>query len=473
MVRTRFAPSPTGSLHLGNARVAVLNWLHARRSSGSFVLRIEDTDVERNIAGADRALLADLRWLRLDWDEGPREDGSELGDHGPYHQSQRMSLYAKQAAVLRATGSAYPCFCTDEALAERRESALAAGASPHYDRRCLSLSGEEVRRREQAGEPFALRFRVPTPGEVLVGDVIRGEIAFDAGSLGDFVLLRSDGRATYNFAVVVDDIAMEITDVIRGAGHLSNTPRQVLLFQAFGRPAPRFAHVPNVLGADRQILSKRHGARPLAEYRAEGYHPDGVLNYLSLLSWSSASGDEVLSPEQLRAEVELARIGSADVVFDPGKLRWLSAKHIERMPLEALVEAVAPFVDRERFPLSDALLPVAVGAVRTHLSTFSEINDHLPTFFPGNTPAPAAESGQAVVAAARRKLGEIEEWNEALVGEAIRAAGKEADARGRALYEPLRLALTGREHGPPLVAVLLVQGRDRSLTALDQAGRAP
>jgi glutamyl-tRNA synthetase len=466
VTRTRFAPSPTGSLHLGNARVAALNWLFARHTGGTFILRIEDTDTERTIDGAGGALLADLRWLGLDWQEGPGEEGPDVGPHAPYHQSRRSQLYGQRAAELRARGLAYACFCTDEELAERRERALAGGGTPHYDRRCLALPPAESTHLQASGRPFVLRFRVPDEGSVLVRDVIRGDIAFEADALGDFVILRSDGRATYNFAVVVDDVAMQITHVIRGSGHLSNTPRQVLLFNAFGAVAPRFVHVPSVLGPDRQKLSKRHGAQALAEYRAAGYHPDAVLNYLSLLSWSSPSGREVLSRDELIHEIELERMGSADVVFDPVKLRWLSGKHIERMPLPELLAALEPFLDRERMPVTEEKLPVAVAAIRSHLTTLGDINEQLEAFrLARKQPLPAGT--QPIVRAVAAALGDLESWDEQTISAAVRAAGESAGVKGKALFAPLRHALTGGEHGPPLAAVIAAHDRGGILAHLD------
>lgn len=449
MIRTRFAPSPTGSLHVGNARIAVLNWLFTRKQQGTFVLRIEDTDVDRNVTGAEQGILDDLQWLGLQWDEGP--DGGELG---PYRQSARGGIYRRYAEKLRDATLAYACFCAADAAedsGERREQCA-----------CASLDPDAARYRA-SNEPHTLRFRVPADTVIAFDDVVRGRVQFASEDIADFVILRSDGRPTYNFAVVVDDIEMRITHVIRGVGHLSNTPRQALLFDALRAGRPVFAHVPMVLGPDRQKLSKRHGASGMAEYRAQGYHPDGLLNYLSLLSWSSPSGEDVLSREQLIEEISLERIGAADAMFDPARLSWLSSKHIERMPLDALVDAVRPFVDHSRFSLNEAELASAVAASRTHYATFADVNEQLAMFFPL---AGADVTDSPAIGTAAVILGRLTDWNE----DALRAAVKEVAAasglRGRALYEPLRRALTGREHGPPLPAVLFVQGRERVLAAL-------
>lgn len=474
MVRTRFAPSPTGQLHVGNARLAVLNWLFARKHGGAFVLRIEDTDEERTAAGSEAQILDDLAWLGLAWDEGPDRGGP----HAPYRQSERLSLYHDHARRLADAGLAYPCYCTPEELEERRQAALARGEPPHYDGTCRRLTREDAARLEREGRRAALRFRVQEDGDVAFHDVIRGDVRVHASDIGDFIVLRADGLPTYNFAVVVDDARMEITHVIRGVGHLSNTPRQVLLFEAFGYALPVFAHVPQVLGPDRQKLSKRHGAKPVAEYRREGYHPDALANYLSLLAWSSPTGEEVLGREQLVDEVSLERIGSADVVFDPVKLHWLSAKHIEAMPLGELVEAVSAHLDRERFPIPDEALPVAVKAVRSHLGAFSEINEQAAPFTGMLDAAGIAardalrgdEAAQAVLRAAIEALAAVPEpWRAEELAAALKAIGAEAGARGRALYQPLRVALTGAEHGPPLVAVLEVVGRAATLRLLREA----
>ncbi len=466
VVRTRFAPSPTGSLHVGNARLAVLNWLVARHHGGDFLLRIEDTDVERNVAGSEEAIFRDLRWLGLDWDEGPGVDGTPApGAYGPYRQSERAHVYRAAAERLRAEGWTYPCYCTDEEVAARR-AALEEGAREAPDP-CATLTAAQRAAHERAGRTAALRFRAHVEEPVRVHDVVRGSVEFAPETLQDFVLLRSDGRPTYNFSVVVDDIAMAITHVIRGAGHLSNTPRQVLLFEALGAPLPVFAHVPTVLGPDRHKLSKRTGAQALAEYRAEGYHPDALVNYLSLLSWSSPSGEEVLSRAELIEQISLERIGAADVVFDPVKLRWLSGKHIARMSADDLTAAARPFLP-EPLPIEDALLPEALDAVRTHLETFADAAPQLATLLPPERSAALPADAAPVLRAARDVLADVE-WSDDALKAAIRDAGRQAGVKGPALYEPLRLALTGAPHGPQLTATLRVQGRARVLARLDTA----
>ncbi|HEX6069862.1 MAG TPA: glutamate--tRNA ligase, partial [Longimicrobiaceae bacterium] len=327
--RFRFAPSPTGQLHVGGARTAILNWLLARHAGGAFVLRIEDTDLDRHVPEAEAAILADLRWLGLDWDEGPDVGGP----YAPYRQSERSAFYAARAAELLERGHAYPCTCPPSAEGGSDRRARCACASRPW---------------EETPSGASLRFRVPDERAVVVEDAVRGEVVFPAGSIEDFVLVRGNGRATYNFAVAVDDASMRISHVIRGSDHLVNTPKQVLLYEALGEPLPRFAHIPLILGEDRQKLSKRHGATSVGEHRRAGYMPEALVNYLSLLSWSSPSGEEFLPLERLVAEVDLDRVGASDAVFDPEKLRWLSSRYIQELPNDALVERVRSHVDLAR-----------------------------------------------------------------------------------------------------------------------------
>lgn len=479
-VRTRFAPSPTGSLHVGNVRTAVVNWLVARHYGGEFIVRIEDTDVGRNVEGAERALLVDLEWLGLDWDEGPDRAG-DRGPHAPYRQSERGEIYGRQARRLLEAGAAYRCFCGPATLEAARARALEEGRSPRYAGTCRALSPAAASARAGAGEPHVLRLATPDEGEIVVEDVIRGRVVFDADEIGDFVLVRSDGVPTYNFAVVVDDAEMEISHVIRGAGHLSNTPHQLLVYRALDVQPPTFAHTPTVLGPDRKKLSKRSGARPLAALREEGLHPDAVLNYLSLLGWSSPSGDEVLSRDRLIREVTLERMNAGDVVFDPEKLRWMSARHIDEMTLEELAEATRPWVAASpRRSLLGERYPEALAAIRSHLSAFGEVVEQLRPFagpaeereegseeLDRSESAPPGEDHRGVLAAVRETLAGLEAWEPDALQAAVKEAGASAGARGRELYIPLRRVLTGDDHGPPLVAILRVQGRETVLARLD------
>lgn len=476
-VRTRFAPSPTGSLHVGNARTAVLNWLVARHHGGDFILRIEDTDLERSVPGAEARLMADLQWLGLDWDEGPDPGGGgERGDRGPYRQSRRGRIYDRYARRLLDAGAAYRCFCEPETLEAERRRALDEGRSPGYGGACRRIDPGPAAERAAAGDAHVVRLATPLRGDVAVDDVIRGRVTFDAATIGDFILVRSDGVPTYNFAVVVDDAEMAVSHVIRGAGHLSNTPHQLLLYRALDLDPPAFAHAPTVLGEDRAKLSKRTGAPPLQALAEEGLHPDAVVNYLSLLGWSSPSGDEVLSRDRLVEEITLDRVNAGDVVFDPDKMRWLSGQHIARMGLDELADAVRPAVADSRYAsLLDDRFPTALAAVRSHLTAFSEITDHLDPFLgPDPDAGPALEPAERrVVREVRDALAELEAWDEASITAAVRAGGAAAGAQGKALYVPVRRALTGHDHGPPLAAVLVVQGKEPAVGHLSRAVDEP
>ena len=455
-IRTRFAPSPTGHLHVGGARTAILNWLIARRYGGTFVLRIEDTDVERNVAGAEAELLDELRWLGLEWDEGPGVGGA----FGPYRQSERGELYRSRAAWLVERGLAYPCTCPPATTEQ-------ANGSPE---RCPCAQ----RGKAPVEGTASVRLRVPDAGEIVVDDVVRGRVTFPLASIEDFVLLRSDGRPTYNFAVAVDDAAMRITHVIRGADHLVNTPKQMLLYQAFGEPVPVWAHIPLILGADRQKLSKRHGATSVGEHRREGFLPPALVNYLSLLSWASPSGEEFLPRERLISEVELERVGASDAIFDRDKLRWLNSRYIQELAPEELTAFVTTFIDPERDSFPPETLPKIAAALRNRISVLSEVNRELEHFTGPKTQSqietreelandPAAlDTLQAV----RSALAELPSWTPEEIGAAIREAGRGAGVRGRALFRPVRVAVTGEEHGPDLATVMEVLGRERTLALL-------
>ncbi|MEX2530301.1 MAG: glutamate--tRNA ligase [Gemmatimonadota bacterium] len=465
-VRTRFAPSPTGSIHLGNLRVAIFNHLFARHHGGTFVLRVEDTDFDRNVEGALEEIMDDLRWAGLEWDEGPDVGGP----HAPYRQSERGEVYREVALRLRESGSAYPCFCSDEAVEAARVEGRPGPGCPGG---CRELSEEEASVRQRDGTPPVLRFSVPS-GRTSISDEVRGDITFDNKDIGDFIILRGDGRPTYNFAVVVDDVSMRITHVIRGSGHISNTPKQALLFDAIGAPRPVFAHLPMVLDSERRKLSKREGAEGVRKLREEGYPPDGVVNYLSLLGWSPGDDREILDRRELVEAMDLGRIGASDTVYDPEKFEWVCAQHLARMGLSELVAAVVPWIDRSRFDLSGPEAEGAIEALRTRLSTFAEVNEHLDLVFPApdvlaagraEIPPEAAPTLRAV----RDRLTHAQEWTPDELSTAVREAGKGMGAKGRDLFHPVRLAVSGVRQGPDLGLVLAAQGRERVLEALERS----
>src|SRR5918992_1824432 len=338
-IRVRFAPSPTGYLHVGGARTALFNWLLARRHGGTFVLRIEDTDVERSSEEMVTGILDGLRWLGLDWDEGPAVGGP----HAPYFQSERLERYRALASRLVEDGHAYYCYCSAEALQKKRDDAQARGGSTQYDRTCLTLAPEDIARLEATGAARAIRFKVP-PGHTQFLDFVHGPIDFDNANIEDFVILRSDTYPTYHLSVVADDVDMGITYVVRGDDHISNTPKHVLLFNAFDQAAPRFAHVPLILGADKKRLSKRHGATSVMEYKRLGYLPDAMVNFLALLGWSPGDDRELMSRDELIAAFTLDGISGGNAVFNTEKLDWMNGQYIARMPVDDLARAVAPFL---------------------------------------------------------------------------------------------------------------------------------
>ncbi|MBC7252997.1 MAG: glutamate--tRNA ligase [Actinobacteria bacterium] len=467
MVRVRFAPSPTGHLHLGSARTALFNWLFARGQGGTFILRIEDTDPERSSRSMEESILRDLKWLGLDWDEGPDVGGP----HAPYRQSERGEVYREHARLLVEKGLAYPCFCTPEQLEEKKRRALAEGRSPLYDGSCRDLSPGEIRRREAGGERPALRFRVPER-EIAFQDLVHGLVRFPVGSVGDFIILRSDGRAGFHFSVVVDDATMGITHVIRGEDHLTNTARHLLLFEALGYPAPMYLHHSLLLGPDGGKMSKRHGATAVREYREMGYLPQALANYLALLSWSPPEGREVLDLGELVELFDIGDLSRSPAVFDRERLDWLNGKHLRRMPLEELVRVAGPFAPRWS---GHPLFPVMVESVLDNITNLGELPGCLEAYGePVEPEERAAEWLRGEVAAkvlekAAQLLREhdirsLEDAQEAVAR--LRRAFAGHDLKPKEILMPLRVALTGRDRGPALHYLIYVLGREECLRRL-------
>jgi glutamyl-tRNA synthetase len=472
-VRTRFAPSPTGRLHLGNVRAAAFNWLLARHGGGEFILRVEDTDVQRNVEGGEAGIIEDLKWLGLDWDEGPDIGGP----HGPYRQSERSEAYRAAVDGLIAAGSGYPCFCSEQELSEETEEFGEGRSALRYSGKCRNLSVAERAERLDRGDPHVIRFAVPDGVDTVeVKDEIFGTISTPTSDIDDFVLRRTDGRVTYNFAVVVDDVEMEITHVVRGVGHLSNTPKQALLFDALGKRRPAFAHLPTVLGPDGRKLSKRHGAAAVADLRAQGYPPDAVLNYLSLLGWSHPQEKEVLTREELTASISLARVGRSDTQLDMEKLRWVSSQHLAKESLQALSAHVRPFVAADRYPAALEHLEAVVDTLRTRMATYGDINEHLGLLFPPDADVGPrrAELGKnsetrKVLTSVREALDEATDWSPEALDKTLRAAGAAVEAKGAVLFHPVREVLIGSEKGPDLGKILVAIGREEALRRFDRA----
>jgi nondiscriminating glutamyl-tRNA synthetase len=461
-IRVRFAPSPTGLLHIGGARTALFNWLFARHESGSFILRIEDTDLERSSAELERGLLDDIEWLGLSWDEGPGKDGG----HGPYRQSERAGIYRECVDRLIGTGHAYPCFCTDDELTAKREAAKAEGRPPQYDGTCRDLSTEQKQEKRDAGLPESIRFFVRGDDVRTVEDMARGTVEFPPDMVGDFVVMRSNGMPTYNFAVAVDDGQMGITHVIRGAEHLSNTVRQLLVYEALDMPVPRFAHIPLILGSDRSKLSKRHGAPNIDDYRKRGYPAESLINYLAFLGWSTKGEDEILSVEQLVAEFELSRVSDSPSIFDEDKLNWVSANHIRRGGSEKYLEQAMPFFPEELTKRYDREeLTKIFDMASENLPCFERLPGETASFMPGPPVYDEEALGilagtEEVLTALRDKFASLPDWSYDPVKAAIKETGKETGVKGKGLFMPLRVALTGLSHGPDLAAILILRGRE-------------
>lgn len=445
-----------------------MNWLLARHARGSFVLRIEDTDVARSDAGHESALIEDLRWLGLEWDEGPDIGGPR----GPYRQSERLPMYRAAAERLLSEGPAYPCYCTDEELAERRTRALAEGRAPRYDGTCRNLSDAARRAREAEGRRGAVRFHV-SGDEVRFQDLVRGEIRFGGGAVGDFIILRSDGYPTYNFACVLDDAAMGITHVVRGEDHLSNTVRQQLLYAALGAPPPLFAHVSLILGPDREKLSKREGSSSTAELRRLGYLPEALVNYLALLGWSPEDGREKMSPAELVERFSLDRVNRAAAIFDVAKLTWLNGLYIRERSAEDLYPLAAPYLDAAGVRDRDR----GIAMLRAVQSEIERLSDLPPALGPLTHGARSDEAREILsgprtaelLGAVTRGVAGLPEWSGPAFRAAIVAAGTSLGIRGRDLFLPVRAALTGRAHGPELPLVAEALGRDTVIERLEQA----
>lgn len=469
-VRVRFAPSPTGHLHIGGARTALFNWLFAKHEGGEFVLRIEDTDTTRSTKESEAALLSDLRWMGLDWDEGPDVGGP----YGPYRQSERSDIYREQAERLLADGSAFHCYCTDEELEEKRKRALAEGRVPQYDGTCRDLSPEARAAFEADGRSPVVRLRGPER-DVTVRDAVRGDVEFSRDMLGDFIILRSDGRPTYNFAVVVDDAHMEISHVIRAEDHLPNTMRQLMLYDALGERPPEFAHVSLIVDRDRSKLSKRRGASSMAELREQGFLPDAVVNYLALLGWSHPEAREIMTREELVAAFDLARVNPSPAAFDEDKLKWVNGHSIRELPLRRVAELARPFAAAAGLNEPDgARFEDMVDLTRDGVARLSDFPEQLSVFFdvPLEFEPEAAEwvesgAGLAVCAAL---LDRVSRGTGAIDAERFAAdlkeVGKELGERGKTLFMPVRAALTGRTHGPSLGRLASIMGRQRVVDRL-------
>ncbi|MDD8020210.1 MAG: glutamate--tRNA ligase [Acidobacteriota bacterium] len=456
-LRVRFAPSPTGFIHVGNARTALFNWLLARQKGGIFVLRVEDTDLERSSQEYERNLIKDLHWLGLDWDEGPNTGGK----FGPYRQSERLELYHQYAKQLLEADQAYYCFCPQEELERERAWALAEGRSPVYSGRCRHITLKEAQERIKAGEKAAIRLKVPEEGLVRFTDLVRGEVEFDLKLIGDPIIVRSNGMPAYNFSVVIDDALMDITHVIRGEDHISNTPRQILLYQAFGWPLPVFAHLSMVMGKDNTRLSKRHGATSVDQFRREGVLPQALCNYLSFLGWSPPEGKEVLTLEELVKLFDLSRVNRSAAIFDYEKLYWLNRQHIKLLPAEKKLTLSLPYLQEAGLageditPAQSQWLSEAIELFLEGSNKFSDLPEKFLLIFDFQPESLDEESRQIISSDSARKVlkafinktAGVTEFNYEFFAHITGEIKKETGVKGKELYHPLRVMLTARASG--------------------------
>lgn len=479
-IRVRFAPSPTGALHIGGARTAYFNWLFARQNQGVFVLRIDDTDLARSTEASYEQILDAFRWLGLDWDEGPDVGG----DYGPYRQSERLTLYQAQLSKLVDAGKVYPCFCTPDELQAQREAAQKEGKAPRYSGKCRHLNEEQVRHKQDAGEACVYRLRTTDTGETVIRDVIRGDVVFRNEEIDDFIVWKADGTPTYHFASCVDDSLMEISHVIRAEEHLSNTPRHVALFDALGFAPPMFAHVPMILAPDRSKLSKRHGATSVAEYRADGILPEALINYLLLLGFAPGDDKEVLTRAEAVSLFKLERVAKHAAVYDVKKLEWLNAQYFRaQSPDVVLQQAWLSLVDnrlvngQETNRETMAWIRTIVEFVLTRSRNLADLLEGMRPFFDAVTvydakgvrkqfDDPAVTMRLRAVA---KCLEQVAPFTTVRVEVAFRQLIEELGVKGGQLIHPTRLALTGVTVGPGLFDIMTLLGQSACVSRLDEA----
>ncbi len=471
-IRVRFAPSPTGHLHIGGARSALFNYLFARNQGGKFIIRIEDTDQQRNVESAEEKLMASMRWLGVEWDESVDVGGP----HAPYRSMDRLDIYTKYLAQLLEEGKAYYCYCTPEELEKEREEMKARGDMPMYSGRCRNLTPAEREQFEKEGRKPSIRFRVLENKEYTVKDHVRGEVTFESNGIGDFVIARPDGIPTYNFAVTVDDYLMEITHVIRGEEHLSNTPRQLMIYEALGVEAPDFAHVALILNQDRQKMSKRDETvvQFVEQYRDLGYLPEALMNFLVLLGWSPEGEEEIFTKEQLIEKFSLTRVSKSPSVFDPEKLKWMNNHYIKQQPLERVVELCLPHLQaagllaQEPTPEQLDWTSRLVALYQEQLAYGAEIVELTSIFYKNEIEygeearvVLAEEQVPAVLQAFNDEIQALESFTAEGIKQALKSVQKSTGHKGKALFMPVRVAATGELHGRDLNDTLALLGKEK------------
>ena len=471
-MRVRFAPSPTGPFHIGGARSALFNWLLARKTGGKLILRIEDTDLERSSRESEENIKNALKWLGIDWDEGIDIGG----EYGPYRQTERLPIYAEYTERLLASGKAYRCYCTDQELDAERQKLMAEGQTPRYLGKCRQLTAADEAALLAEGRKPTVRFRVPENQDITFQDAVRGTVSFDSNGIGDYVIVKSDGIPVYNYAVVLDDALMKITHVVRAEEHLSNTPRQILLYQALGLPLPIFGHVSLILGKDRSKMSKRHGATSVEQYKALGYLPEALVNFLALLGWSPVGEQEIFSSAELIELFSLDHVAKNPAVFDIDKLNWINSQYLKRLDLGTLTDMALPhlreagLIEAELTAERKAWVTQVVGAVREYISFAAQIPEHAAVFFQDEITMENDETADVlrdpdvpqVMEAFLNKLAAMDPVDGEQVQAALKAVGKELKLGGKKVFMPVRVALTGKMHGPELIALIPLLGIART-----------
>jgi len=477
-VRVRFAPSPTGHLHLGGARTAIYNWLLAKKYGGTFILRIEDTDIKRLFPGAIEGILDSLSWLGLNWNEGPLVGG----DYGPYQQSKRMELYRNAAYKLLEEGKAYRCFCEPKELEERRRIALKEKRPPMYDERCRKLSKKEIDELLKMKKPFAIRLKIPETGVTEINDLIHGKIVFKNKFIEDFVLLRSNGDPTYNHSCVVDDNAMKISLVIRGDDHIPNTPKQVNIYKALSYPIPKFAHLPMILGPDGSKLSKRHGATAVGEYEEVGYLPQTMLNFLSLLGWSYDDKTTIFSKDDLIEKFSIENVSKNPAIFDIKKLDWMNGYYIRNLTVKELAKLITPFlqesdllpkkisnVDRDKIK---EIVPIIQERIK-HLSDVAPLTDFLfkeeiKIEEKALKDAKKTEKKEKIINLTISKLASLKEFSKGRIEKVLREVLDELSVKAGKAFMLIRVAISGKKVSPPLFESIYILGKDRTIQRLTE-----
>lgn len=475
--RLRFAPSPTGPLHIGGARSALFNYLLAKKNKGTFVVRMEDTDLERSTKPSEQNIKDSLKWLGMDWDEGIDKGGA----YGPYRQMERLDIYKEAVDRLLAEGKAYYCFCSEEELEAEKETQQKAGEVPKYSGKCRNLSKEEVEKRIAAGEKPVIRFHVPEGEQVVVHDLVRGDVSFDSDGIGDFIIVKSDGIPVYNFAVVLDDVTMKISHVIRGEEHLSNTPRQIVLYDALGYEAPKFAHISLILGRDDEgkltKMSKRHGSTSVVAYQQQGFLPEAIVNFLALLGWAPGGEEELFTIDELIKKFSLEHVSKSPAVFDMEKLKWINGMYIRKASSEQLLEYGLPFLKKagliKRNPKMTEMIWAmqVIDALKNHITCFAELPEivkkyQAKVFYNENIMAEIKENKEVavtVMTAMEEKLEGIETLTSDTYKHILKEIKNETGIGGRDLFHSIRVAKTGEEEGPDLDKLAIVMGKDLML----------